>query len=230
MSESRETYAASLCEQIDAGDLDPSAVDLDPFVGEESVMTPALWERLPEAKRETYNERVAERDARALHDEQVELTAQRQRELDTLETAFAPDGPPTATREIGEATLEVRTKLPGAVEQAVERIREESQQPPAERSFAAVAEELIEAIPKLIVDDDEPDADNYRWTDETTWRAWYDKHGSVALFDVFEYLAEPALDRVEELDSFRDGADGRGPRRNRGRDESSSGGSAYNGP
>jgi hypothetical protein len=209
MAEATGEYADRILQQLKDGDLDPAAVDIEPFVDEDYVMTPALWEHLPEAKREAYNAAVAERDAQILQDRQADLGQDQQDALNTLESAFADDVP-TETVDVGEATLTVRTRFPGTVESAIEAIRDEADKPPEQRSFRAVSGELLDAIPALIVDDSEPDEDPYRWTDREVWAAYYERHGSEALFEAFEAIATPALQRMEELDSFRDGAARRG--------------------
>lgn len=204
--DSTAARADDVVERIDDGDLDPSEVDIRPFVEhDDAVLTPELAERLPDEKVEQYNQRVAERDERDLRQAKRERSEEQQELLEQLETVVDEDEP-TATVEIGEITAEVTTKLSGKLEDNIDEIsRLEDEERPG--AISQARDLLIETCIMLVVDDDTEGL----W-DLQTWEAWeayYRKHGSEGLIEAFMTLADPALERRENLKNSRRGRRGR---------------------
>lgn len=149
--------------------------------------TPANADEWSDAQLDRYNElKDAELDARA-RENRVELSVEEEAALEQLgkETGTA-----TVTFESG-TEVEVKRHLTAAVEDRLDTISE------AETLMAA-REDIIAAMANLIEDD--------AYASERVWRAYAAEYGTSELFERFTTVAEPALERMEELgemDSFR---------------------------
>lgn len=166
---------------------------------------------------ERYNElkdRDLETEAQA---SRAELSTEQRETLAALEGAVTDDGEatPTVTVDLGEADVEVRTKLTGEIEDCFSRIASERDADVPDLSnikddlLTAIAGDPDRGIGGLIVDDGEPDDDPHRFTDRETWEVFYAEHGTEGLLEVFDLVADPALARMEELGNSR----GRGSER-----------------
>lgn len=200
--------AAEMVEAIDAGELDPEDVDPHELAyRSDTTLSPALAERVSEEQIEAFAEAQDEKISESFAERQQELAEETKEKLEILdEVVTDEDDQLTATVELGEAELVVPTRIPGAVEERIDRL--DSLDEGADRAEAV--ETAIETILHLIVDDDEPDGSEHTWRDRETWEAFYQRHGSEGLSTILELLTEPARERQDRLQSFRDDERGAG--------------------
>lgn len=141
----------------------------------------------------------AYKDAKEVEHEQeaqerkAELSREQRDTLAQLEKATNNDGDiPTEQVDIGDATVTVKAKMTGTMEQRFDTIADAE-------TPGDVSGILIDAVTDLIVDDEEPDGEAYDFTDRATWEAYYAKHGSEGLMQIFEVVSDPAMTRRENL-------------------------------
>lgn len=92
------------------------------------------------------------------------------------------------TVQVGDLELTVTSKLTGEVETKLDRVA-------GSDSLDDVVGTMIDTILYFVVDAD-ADADV---DDPAVWRAYYDRYGTEGLFDAFEQIADPAMERREDL-------------------------------
>lgn len=208
--------ATDLITQIDSGELDPEDVDITPFVeNEDVVLTPGLAERLPDAKIEEYNARLADRQHHSLQSEEHDQANKHREALDVLEGVTETDPSlVTETVTLGQppntAEIVVTKKLTGDLQDTLTEIYDVRQSinvhNPADAdpsNLRELKEHLINAILMLIVDDDEPNEDPYDWQSRDVWVEFYNRHGIEGLADAFEVLVGPAMRRGEDIKNSR---------------------------
>lgn len=185
--------ADTLVEGIDAGDIDPESVEIRPFVeDDDKVLTPELAERLPDDKVERYNELVAKRDATELREES-RLSDGEQSALDQLRPDTKDETVPLADTDV---RVPVQTHTNRQVEQAIQRVIDEGERDSPELS--AVRDEMISVIVELIKDDE--------YSNRRLWEEYADEYGITYVYDNFEAVAGPVLERMEAManqQSFR---------------------------
>lgn len=143
---------------------------------------------------DAYNEAKERELEEEVQENERELSRKQREMLSTIESATNNDSQvPTAKIEFGDATLEVRRKLTGELESKFDTIAKN------EDNLGQIRDCLIDVCTMLIVDDDEPDDDEYDFTDRGTWEAYYDRHGQEGMIDAFNILSEPAMQRRDNL-------------------------------
>jgi len=161
-----------------------------------------------EAQIQRYNEaKEAQLETQAQRN-RANMAAEQRETLDALRSAVGDDEVATEPVDIGEATVEVKTKISGELEQHFDAIAEEGEKDVPRTDN--VRQHLIDAITLLIVDGGE--SEGYDFGDRRVWEAFYKDEGSEGLYDVFELVSEPARDRREELQKFRNHQGGRAGR------------------
>lgn len=171
---------------------DPSAVH-----PEHDELTPENSDDWSEEQAERYTdlkEATLEDDAQQ---NRRELAAEEREALDALREATQDDEPLTATVEFGDAELIVTKKVTGELEQKFDRITEEQEE--EYPKIANIKDAIIDAILLVLEDDDEPADDPVDFQSREIWERYYEKEGSAGLMEVFETVAEPALQRYERL-------------------------------
>lgn len=190
--------ANEVLERIESGELKPENVDLTPFIEDElAAMTPELAEKLPDEKIREYNDLRKQQGERELAKKHRELNEDHREALDSLESAIVdPQTPDAEAITIGDARVEVRRHLSGKLEQAL---------------FDAIESDSKTAYQKFIdvlVGTDEMDgllvdAEDSAILERATWEAFYSEYGTEGIAEAVDQAASPALDRIEERESFR---------------------------
>lgn len=199
-------YADELVERIDAGELDPAEVDIEPFVtDDEKTLTPKLVDRLPEELVEEYNQRWTAEAERELTEQRQEEAAERRSTLETIRETVREDEP-TETMDFRGDEVEVKVDLPGKVYEVIDVANaiEAGQVDAEDINFGGLADKLIDACLAVIVDGPEG------LTDRAEWERFYQDYGFEALNDVLGALVEPARERQGELKKFRGQSPGGG--------------------
>lgn len=134
----------------------------------------------------------------------ADLAREERETLDALRSTTETAGALTTTVNLGDAfdgaddvEIEVTKKVTGELESKFDAISEETDKEVPR--IANIKEEIIDAILLLIVDDPEPDTDQYRWQSRAVWEAFYMEEGSGGLMQVFQTISAPAMDRYEQL-------------------------------
>lgn len=143
----------------------------------------------------------------ALHQEseqrRVEAAERNKEALDALRSVVDEDAEtPTAEVALGEATVTVVARFDGSIEERLDYINKHRE------DIAEIRDTIISVLCDLIVEDDRDGA----YQDPDVWQAYYREYGSEGLIKAFYRLAEPGLDRQEELESFRPERHGGGTR------------------
>lgn len=192
--------ASELVEQIDTGELDPADVDVSEFVDAEQVFTPELADRLSDEQVQRYNKLSAEQGVRELHEHHVELSEQ---EADARDALLDVDTPETETVKLGSGdeqdppTLDVRTEIPGWMEQHVNTIgRSDSVDEALDAIFDLLCGPQDSNRKGLIISPEE-------YASRQAWRDVYTERGSVYLWKRVEEIAGPAMERQEELEQVK---------------------------
>ena len=149
-----------------------------------------------------YNSAKAREHEQRAKQHAADLSREQRGALDQLATLVDDDAEPaTETVEIGEAELTVTTKIDGELEDRLDRISrlQDTEEPGA---IGESKDLLIRAILGLIVADNE--TGRYTWRSRETWEAFYKEHGTEGLAAAFEALVEPAMQRREQRQSFRE--------------------------
>lgn len=162
--------------------------------------TPENIDDWSEEQLERWNEAQSQQLQAGAEQQRTEMVAEQRESLQALREAVTDDDEPeTATVQLDQATVEVKTRIPGRLESKLDRIATEEQRDIPD--YDAVREEMTDAILELIVDDEEKSG--YRFTDRRVWEAFYDEYGSEGLATIFEQVSGPAMDRLERLEKFR---------------------------
>jgi hypothetical protein len=167
-------------------------------------VTPDILDAWSAEERERYK-KLKEQSLQASADSRFEdLAAEQQEALSAIESAVTGEEPETATLTVGDADLTVKTRIPGAVENAVATVQDNPE------DIGQARDALIDAIVALIVDDGEDG--RHRYTQPRVWTAFHEEHGTEGLVTVLESLLEPAEQRLEDLEKFRGDEHRRRPR------------------
>lgn len=174
--------SAELIDQIDAGELDATDVDVREFVEDETkVLTPQLAQLLPDEKLEEYNQLKQERDFEDLQSQKLEQAKERSEALEKLRD---PQDGDTAMVESGQVELRVKTHLNEEIERKIDVLGSRGDQETQRRL-------LPEVLAWLVVEPEE-------YTDADIWRAYASEYGLNELGLVMLQVLEPALDRAED--------------------------------
>lgn len=195
-------YADDVVERIDAGELDPTEVDIQPFIEDETkVLTPELADRLDgTGKIEEYNARWSQRANREVAAREREEAGESRDLLSSIRRTVV-EGPSTDTVEFDflDEPVEVKLDPPGKVFDAVEIIDSLGDGETDGRRMGELRDTLIDAGLSVIVDG--PEA----LTDREGWVEFYEAEGPGAVADVVFVLTEPAREAQERMQSFRGG-------------------------
>ena len=191
-----------------------ASVDPTTIHPEHDTLTPENWDEWTEEQREQYLEAKDEELEADAEQSKAEMARSEREALAFLKSTTEREGPQhTTTVDLaeelgrpGEAPVTVRTKLTGELESKFDVISDEQSKDVPR--IGNVKDALIDAICMLIVDDTEPDADRYDFSSRAVWEAYYYDEGSEGLMEVFSAVADPALERYEQLGNSR----GRGQR------------------
>jgi uncharacterized membrane protein len=176
-----------------------SSTDPSKIHPEHDEPTPANMDDWSEEQLEQYEraqKRELDRDAK---EHRRELVQEEREALDKLRdaTSETPAAEQTTTVAFGDAELVVTTKVTGELEGLFDDIVDEQRKEVSRPG--TIKKTLIDAILLLIVDDDEPDDDPVTFQSRALWEQYYLSEGSAGLMEAFDTLAEPALERYEEL-------------------------------
>lgn len=169
--------------------------------------TPQNIEEWDESQLEAYNEaKDAELTAEA-EANRVELAADEKETLETIRSATRRDETLTEEVDLAEAfngadepiPVTVTKKLTGGLETKLDRIASEQRKDVPR--IAEIRDAVIDAIVALIVDDGEDG--RYTFRSRALWEAYYYDEGMVGLMNVFDVVADPALERYERLGNSR---------------------------
>lgn len=150
--------------------------------GGETYTSEELAEMDEDEREHLFAEKTAELDAVA----EDALHTLEEDELEALE-ALEPDDVPTdtITFETG-VTVDVKTRLPAATEDKIDRISRQ------DGSIAGVRSELIEVIADVIEDEKYGGEKGIR-----VWNAYAARNGTLGLFQIFETVTGPALGEMQ---------------------------------
>lgn len=179
----------------------PDPADVHP---EHDVLTPDNADDWSDDQIETYKAAKEADLAEQATENTAEMAKEERETLDALRSTTESADELTTTVNLGDAfdgaddvEIEVTTKVTGELEAKFDAISEETDKDVPR--IANIKEEIIDAILLLIVDDPEPETDQYRWGSRAVWEAFYMEEGSGGLMQVFQTISEPAMDRYEEL-------------------------------
>lgn len=160
---------------------------------ENTTPTPEDIREMSEDELEAFKREQKQRLDSAIQEEQQELNEEEQNALSILSQDAETRGD-LAPVEVGEATLYVKTSLSGSLERKFDKLSEGDD---LDDQLGTV----IDAIIELVEDDDEDGPVDFQ--SHTVWEQIHAEHGSAYLFEVFTDLADPSLERVESIKSFR---------------------------
>lgn len=153
--------------------------------------TPANIDDWSEEQIEAFNHAKETKLEAQARDNREQLTEEQEQALELLEE---PEADRTATVELGQRTVTVKTYLSKEMEQRIHAI-ERVQDNPSE-----AVDDVIDVLTWVIEDDD--------YADEEVWRAFHDRYGTKNLLLRFTKVMEPYLDEVENdsvVQKFREG-------------------------
>lgn len=153
-------------------------------------VTPENVDELSEEEIQEINSRRSDRLRDAIEDEQT-LSESERDALDALEDGVEEE---TERVEVNGVEVDVKTSIPGKVETRFARMEHVAESDPVQ-ARKLLAENVADMI------------EGESYGSPAVWRKFGEKYGTQRLMEVFDDVAEPAVERSEELEknlkSFR---------------------------
>lgn len=147
---------------------------------------PEELEEMSEEEIEEFNQRTSERLQQAIEEETTGLTAEEEEAFNALMQAEEERRETAVVELADDVEVEVLKHIPGNVEDRFEQMNKVAEEQPSEARRL-----LAESIAEMIVDDD--------YSNSYVWLQYARRYGNQKLMEMFNRVAEPASQEVEEL-------------------------------